>query len=117
MNLDATIYIRSKYMKELKIFILCNNLFALTNDFDSSGGRVMKFPASGHRSLLTEVSGKCKYSICTKIFRLYWDNIPYIYQGITKIIWMLNDVKRDFKIIPASIALVPGSLPTGVEFF
>ena len=69
MNLDATIYIRSKYLNEfllniwneLKIFTLCNIFFSFTSDFDSSGGRVMKFPASGHRSLLIEASGKCKY--------------------------------------------------------
>ena len=47
------IYIRSKYLneillniyKELSIFTLCNNFFSFTNDFDSLGGRVMKFPA------------------------------------------------------------------------
>ena len=32
-----------------------------TNDFDSSGGKMMKFIVSGHRSLLIEVRGKCKY--------------------------------------------------------
>ena len=75
MNVDATIYIRSKYLnefllniwKELKIFTLGNNFFSFTNEFDSSGGRVMKFPASGHRSLLIEVN----INICTKIFGLY----------------------------------------------
>ena len=64
MNLDATIYIRNKYLnelflniwKELKIFELCNHFFSFTNDFDSSGGRVMKFTASA-----IEVRGKCKY--------------------------------------------------------
>ena len=69
MNLDATIYIRNKYLNEfllniwneLKIFILCNIFFSFTNDFDSSGGRVIKFLASDHRSLLIEVNGKCKY--------------------------------------------------------
>ena len=55
MNLDATIYIRNKYLnklllniwKELKIFTLCNQFFSFTNDLDSSGGRVMKFTSSG----------------------------------------------------------------------
>ena len=32
-----------------------------TNAFDSSVGRVMRFTASGHTSLLIEVRGKCKY--------------------------------------------------------
>ena len=41
--------------------------FSFTNDFDSSGGRVMKFPASGHHSFLIEVN----VNICTKIFGLY----------------------------------------------
>ena len=53
MNVDATIYIRKKYLnefllniwKELKTFTLCSQLFSLANDFDSSGGRVMKFTA------------------------------------------------------------------------
>ena len=56
-SLNLHIYIRSKYLnefliniwKELKIFTFCNQFFS-TNDFDSSGGKVMKFPASGHRS-------------------------------------------------------------------
>ena len=51
INLDATKYIRSnnlnelliKIRKELNIFTLCNKFFSFTNDFDSSGGRVMKF--------------------------------------------------------------------------
>ena len=47
MNLDAYIYIYQ--------------FPQFTNDFDSSGGRVMKFIASGHRSLLIEVRGKRKY--------------------------------------------------------
>ena len=34
--------------KELKIFTLCNKFFSFTNDFNNSGGRVMKFTASGH---------------------------------------------------------------------
>ena len=71
MNIDATMYVRSKHFnelllnisKELKIlnFTLCNQFFSFTNDFNSSGGRVMKFPASGHRSLVIEARGKCKY--------------------------------------------------------
>ena len=60
MNLVATIYKGNKHLnelllniwKELKIFTLCNQFFSFTNDFDCSGGRVMKFTASGHRSLL-----------------------------------------------------------------
>ena len=63
INLDATTYITSKYLnklllkisKELKIFTLCNKFFSFTNIFDLSGGRVKKFTASGHRSLLIEV--------------------------------------------------------------
>ena len=62
-------YIRSKYLnelltkiwKELKIFTLCTQFFSFTKDFDSSGGRVMKFTASGYYRLLIEVRGKCKY--------------------------------------------------------
>ena len=46
-----------KILKELKIFTLCNQFFSFTEDFDCSGGRVMKFTASGHRSLLIEVRG------------------------------------------------------------
>ena len=42
-----------KYMERIIDFFS----FFITNDFDSSGGRV-KFPASGHRSLLIDVSGK-----------------------------------------------------------
>ena len=71
MNLDATINIRNIYLnelllniwKKLKIFTLCNQFFSFTNDFDSSGGREMKFTASHswHRSLLIEARGKCKY--------------------------------------------------------
>ena len=69
MYLDATLYIRNKYLnelllniwKELNIFTLCNQFFSFTNDSDSSGGGVMKFTASGHRSLLIEARGKCKY--------------------------------------------------------
>ena len=69
MNLDATIYIKNKYLnelllniwKELKIFTFCNQFF-FTNDFDSSGGIwVMKLTASAHPSLLIEVRGKFKY--------------------------------------------------------
>ena len=68
MNLDATRYIRNKYLnelllniwKELKMFTLRNNFFSFNNDFDISDGRVMKFTASGHPSLLIEVRGKCK---------------------------------------------------------
>ena len=69
VNLYATLYKKKNYLdelllniyKELKIFTLCNQFFAFTNDFDSSGGIVMKFTASGHRSLVIEVRGKCKY--------------------------------------------------------
>ena len=69
MNLEATMYIRNKYLnelllnivKELKIFVLCNQFFSFTNNFNSSGARVMTFAASGHRSLLIEVRGNCKY--------------------------------------------------------
>ena len=69
MILDATLYIRHKYLnelllkiwKELNIFTLRNQFFSFSNDFDSSGGRVMKFTASGNRSLLIEVRFKCKY--------------------------------------------------------
>ena len=68
MNLDATIYIRNKYLnelllniwKKLKILTLCNQFFSFTNDFDSSASRVMKLTASAHRSLLIEVRRKCK---------------------------------------------------------
>ena len=72
MNLDANhatvqIYVRNIYLnelllniwKELKIFTLCNQFLSFTNAFNSSGGRVMKFTALGHRSLLIEVRGKC----------------------------------------------------------
>ena len=56
MNLDETICIRNKYFnelllniwKELKIFTLRNQFFSFTNDFNSSGGRMMKFTASAH---------------------------------------------------------------------
>ena len=62
MNLVATTYaFLLTISKELNMFTLCNNFFLFTNDFDSSGDRVMKFPASGHRSFLIDVSGKCKY--------------------------------------------------------
>ena len=55
MNLDATRYIRNKYLnelllkicKKLKIFTFYHKFFSLTNDFERSGGRVMKFTAQG----------------------------------------------------------------------
>ena len=67
INLDAIC--RKKYLnelllnkwKELKIFTLFNQFFSFTNDFDRLGVRVMKFTASGHRSLLIEVRGKCMH--------------------------------------------------------
>ena len=78
MIIHATLYIRNKYLnelflniwKELKIFTLCNQFFSFNNGFDSSGGRVMKFTASGHRSLLIEERGKY-VNICNKIFGIY----------------------------------------------
>ena len=49
-------------MERIKdIYIMQKKSF--TNHFDSSGGRVMKFTASGHRSLLIEVRGQYKYSL------------------------------------------------------
>ena len=43
------------------IYIMQPIFFSFTHDFDRSGGRVMKFTASWHRSLLFEVRCKCKY--------------------------------------------------------
>ena len=45
------------YKNNLKYLHYANN-FSHLPDFDSSGGRVMKFTASG---LLIQVRGKCKY--------------------------------------------------------
>ena len=79
INLDVIIYmyIRSKYLneslvkiwKEFKIFRLCNQFFSFTNDFDSSGGRVMKFTASGHRSLYIDM--EVNVNIFTEVFGIH----------------------------------------------
>ena len=48
-------WIFAKYMERIKdIYIIQQIFFSFTNDFDSSGGRVMKFSASGHRSLFNQ---------------------------------------------------------------
>ena len=45
----------------IKDIYIIQPIFSFTNVFDCSGDRVMKFTASGHRSVLIVVRGKCKY--------------------------------------------------------
>ena len=104
-----------KIRKEFKIFTLCNKFFSFTNHFDSSGGRVMKFTASGHCSLL--IRYEVNVNIFANIFGIYWDNIRCIYPVIIKWNECEKMLKMDWKKEPASIALVPGLIPAGVEFF
>ena len=51
----------AKDMERIKNIYITQPVFIIFNDFDSSGGRVMQFTASGQRSLLIEVRGRCKY--------------------------------------------------------
>ena len=50
----------AKDMERIKDIYIMQNV-NITNDFDSSGGRVIKFTGSGHSSLLIEVRGNYYY--------------------------------------------------------